>query len=55
MKWKTALPLFLVTLALLPTGCGESSTKPLSPEEAKAIIGEDPNYLPGPGATKKAK
>ncbi|AGA31375.1 hypothetical protein [Singulisphaera acidiphila] len=55
MKWKPSLLLLFaaLTLALLPTGCGQS-TAPISPEEAKAIVGEDPDYLPNAGADKKA-
>ena len=55
MTWKPSLLLLFpaLALALLPTGCGQSST-PISPEEAKAIVGEDTDYLPNAGTDKKA-
>lgn len=56
--WKSPLLLLFAGLILVlsATGCGESSsgTAAISPEEAKKIVGEDPDYLPGL-PTKKGK
>ncbi|WP_165067651.1 hypothetical protein [Paludisphaera rhizosphaerae] len=52
----TLLPILAgLVLGTIPLGCGGQSTPtPISPEEAKKIVGEDPDYLPGLDAKGKA-